>query len=75
MTNVYTLIVSRNGSDVYFKINNTTPIKRVWGAYCQRNGIYVLFKHNGILIPKEDYEKPVRDFGIEYITTVDAKLG
>lgn len=68
------VIVRYKGSELYFKINDKTTLKRVWNAYCQRNGYIYLFKHNGIIIPKEDYTKTTVELGVYDMTAAEASL-
>merc|ERR1712039_908726 len=51
-------VVAQDGNEVYFKIRKTTPMKKLMGAYCERQGVSldsIRFLFNGQRIqPEQD---------------------
>eukprot|EP00339_Tiarina_fusa_P004581 CAMPEP_0117042784 /NCGR_PEP_ID=MMETSP0472-20121206/29773_1 /TAXON_ID=693140 ORGANISM="Tiarina fusus, Strain LIS" /NCGR_SAMPLE_ID=MMETSP0472 /ASSEMBLY_ACC=CAM_ASM_000603 /LENGTH=111 /DNA_ID=CAMNT_0004754117 /DNA_START=19 /DNA_END=354 /DNA_ORIENTATION=- len=51
-------VVAQDGNEVYFKIRKTTPMKKLMGAYCERQGVAmdsIRFLFNGQRIqPEQD---------------------
>merc|ERR1712039_489975 len=51
-------VVAQDGNEVYFKIRKTTPMKKLMGAYCERQGVTmdsIRFLFNGQRIqPEQD---------------------
>jgi hypothetical protein len=69
-----TITVTDNQNNVvFFKVNEKTTLLHLWNAYCQREGISVLFIHNDDLIRREDYDKTLINLGMTNLGIAEIK--